>query len=156
MQIAANAVAYIHYTLTDDAGAVIDSSAGGSPLAYLHGCGNIVPGLEKALEGRTTGDKFTVAVAPEQGYGLRDDAKIQQLPKRVFKGARDIRPGMRFNSPSGPITVTRVQGDMVTVDGNHELAGQVLNFEIEVTNVREATGEELMHGHVHGEGGHQH
>ena len=156
MQITANAVAYFHYTLTDDAGTVIDSSSGGAPLAYLHGGGNIVAGLEKALEGRKAGDKLKVAVKPEEGYGVRDESLVQQLPRRVFKGVREISPGMQFNSPSGPITVTLVRGDMVTVDGNHALAGQTLHFDVEITQVREATGEELMHGHVHGEGGHHH
>lgn len=156
MQIAANAVVFIHYTLKDDAGTVIDSSSGGSPLAYLHGNGNLVAGLEKALEGRKAGDKLQVAVKPEEGYGVRDESLVQQMPRRAFKGVREIRPGMRFNSPAGPITVTKVQGDLVTVDGNHELAGVTLNFEVEVTQVREATGEEILHGHVHGEGGHHH
>ncbi len=156
MQISTNAVAFIHYTLTDDAGTVIDSSSGGQPLAYLHGGGNIVAGLEKALEGHKAGDTLKVSVSPEQGYGARDESLVQQLPRRTFKGVREIRPGMRFNSPAGPITVTGVQGDMVTVDGNHALAGQTLHFAVEITKVREATGEELLHGHVHGDGGHHH
>lgn len=156
MQIAANSVAYFHYTLTDDAGEIIDSSAGGSPLAYLHGNGNIVAGLEKALEGHKAGDKLKVAVKPEDGYGVRDESLVQQLPRRAFKGVREIGAGMRFNSPAGPITVIRVQGDLVTVDGNHALAGQTLHFEVEITQVREASGEEILHGHVHGEGGHHH
>jgi FKBP-type peptidyl-prolyl cis-trans isomerase SlyD len=160
MNIAANCVAYIHYTLTDPQGAVIDSSAGGEPLAYLHGAGNIIPGLEKALEGKQPGDKLTVTVAPEQGYGVRDEALVQQVPRRAFQGVGELKPGMRFHAQSerGPmqVTVTQVKGDMVTVDGNHDLAGQTLKFDVEVAKVREATSEELMHGHVHGEGGHHH
>ena len=160
MQIALNCVAYIHYTLKDDAGAVIDSSAGGEPLAYLHGVGNLVPGLEKALEGKQAGEKLSVKVAPEEGYGVRDEGLVQQVPRRSFQGVRDLKEGMRFQAQtqSGPVavTVTRVQGDMITVDGNHALAGVTLNFEVEVTKVREATAEELMHGHVHGPGGHHH
>jgi len=160
MQIAVNTVAYIHYTLKDDGGAVIDSSAGGEPLAYLHGAGNIVPGLEKALEGKSAGEKLSVKVAPEEGYGVRDEALVQQVPRRSFQGVRDLKAGMRFNAQTeqGPVavTITNVQGDMVTVDGNHALAGVTLNFDIEVTKVREATSEELMHGHVHGPGGHHH
>ena len=160
MQIALNCVAYIHYTLKDDAGAVIDSSSGGEPLAYLHGVGNLVPGLEKALEGKQAGEKLSVKVAPEEGYGVRDEGLVQQVPRRSFQGVRDLKEGMRFQAQtqSGPVavTVTRVQGDMITVDGNHALAGVTLNFEVEVTKVREATAEELMHGHVHGPGGHHH
>ena len=160
MQIAANSVAYIHYTLKDDAGTVLDSSAGGEPLAYLHGGGNIIPGLEKALEGKAEGDKFSVTVKPEEGYGVRDENMVQKVPRRAFQGVKDIKPGMRFNAQTAnghaTVTVVNVMGDMVTIDGNHALAGQNLNFEIEVTKVREATAEELMHGHVHGPGGHHH
>ena len=160
MQIAVNCVAYIHYTLKDDGGAVLDSSSGGEPLAYLHGAGNIVPGLEKALEGKQAGEKFSVKVAPAEGYGVRDENMVQQVPRRAFQGVKDVKPGMRFNAQTSGghamVTVTKVAGDMVTIDGNHALAGQNLNFDIEVTKVREATSEELMHGHVHGAGGHHH
>jgi FKBP-type peptidyl-prolyl cis-trans isomerase SlyD len=160
MQIAANCVVSIHYTLTDEAGAVLDSSSGGDPLAYLHGAGNIIPGLEKALEGKQAGDKLDVIVQPEDGYGVRDEGLVQQVPRRAFQGVRDIKPGMRFNANTGQgaaqVTVTQVQGDMVTIDGNHALAGVTLKFSVEVSKVREATAEELMHGHVHGPGGHHH
>lgn len=160
MQIAANCVAYIHYTLTNEAGTVIDSSQGGEPLAYLHGGGNIIPGLEKALEGKQAGDKLDVTVAPEEGYGVRDEKLIQQVPRRAFQGVKDVKPGMRFHANTGQgaaqVTVTQVQGDMVTIDGNHELAGVTLKFAVEVAKVREATAEELTHGHVHGPGGHHH
>ena len=160
MQIAANAVAYIHYTLTDEAGAVLDSSSGGEPLAYLHGAGNIIPGLEKALEGKQAGDKLDVTIRPEDGYGVRDENLVQQVPRRAFQGVSDVKAGMRFHANTGngqaQVTVTQVQGDMVTIDGNHALAGITLTFAVEVTKVREATSEELMHGHVHGPGGHHH
>ena len=160
MQIAPNAVVYMHYTLTDDSGKVIDSSSGGEPLAFLQGSGNIIKGLEKAVEGKQAGDKLTVKVPPEEGYGVRDAAQIQKVPRRAFQGVKDLKPGMRFTSQGshGPVevTVTAVQGDMVTVDGNHALAGVNLTFEVEITKVREATSEELMHGHVHGSGGHHH
>ena len=150
----------IHYTLTNDQGEVLDSSSGGEPLAYLHGSGNIIPGLEKALEGKQAGDKLVVKVAPADGYGERNDALIQQVPKRAFQGVAQIQPGMSFTAQSsqGPmqVTVTAVAGDMVTVDGNHPLAGETLNFDVEVTEVRKATLEELSHGHVHGPGGHHH
>ncbi|MGH8506149.1 MAG: FKBP-type peptidyl-prolyl cis-trans isomerase [Stenotrophobium sp.] len=160
MQIANQRVALFHYTLTDDKGEVIDSSAGGEPLAYLHGGGNIVPGLEQALEGKSAGDKLKVKVSPEQGYGARDEALVQNVPRRAFQGVADVQPGMSFRAdgPQGPVSVTvvKVAGDMVTIDGNHALAGENLNFDVEIAEVREATEEELAHGHVHGAGGHHH
>jgi FKBP-type peptidyl-prolyl cis-trans isomerase SlyD len=160
MQAAENSVVSIHYTLTNAQGEVLDSSRGGEPLVYLHGAGNIIPGLEKALIGKQAGDKLNVAVAPAEGYGERDEALIQQVPRRAFQGVKDIAPGMSFHAQSsqGPmqVTVTAVAGDMVTVDGNHPLAGETLNFDVEVTEVRAATLEELAHGHVHGAGGHHH
>lgn len=161
MLIAQDKVVLIHYTLTDEAGKVLDSSSGADPLAYLHGQGNIIPGLEKALEGKQVGDKLQVRVEPSEGYGVRDDSLVQQVPRRAFGSVSDVQPGMQFHAQSSQgqmrvVTVTRVQGDMVTVDANHPLAGEVLNFDVEVTEVREATGEELEHGHVHGQGGHHH
>ncbi len=160
MQIAANSVVYMHYTLTNDEGKVLDSSSGGEPLVYLHGGGNIIKGLEKALEGKQAGDKLNVKVPPEEGYGVRDESAIQKVPRRAFQGVRDLKPGMRFTAQGnhGPVEVTviSIQGDMVTIDGNHALAGVALNFEVEITKVREATAEELLHGHVHGAGGHHH
>ena len=160
MQVARDAVVLIHYTLTNDAGEVLDSSAGAEPLAYLHGGGNIVSGLEEALEGKVAGDKLKVAVPAEKAYGTHDASLIQQLPKRSFQGIGEVKAGMRFTAQTehGPrqVVVSRVVGDMVTVDGNHPLAGQALNFDVEVTEVRAATAEELTHGHVHGPGGHHH
>ena len=161
MNIGQDKVVLIHYTLTNDQGEVIDSSSGGDPLAYLHGQGNIIPGLEKALEGKQAGDKLDVKVAPGEGYGERDDKLVQQVPRRAFSGAKDVQPGMQFHAQTSGgqmrvVTVTRVVGDMVTVDGNHPLAGENLNFAVEVTEVRDATEEELSHGHVHGPGGHHH
>ncbi|MET0330047.1 MAG: peptidylprolyl isomerase [Dyella sp.] len=160
MQIAERTVAAFHYTLTDDQGQVIDSSEGREPLTYLHGTGQIVPGLEKAMLGRQAGDQFKVDVIPEEGYGVRYDDLTQEVPKDAFQGVEDLQPGMQFQGrgPQGAInvTVTKVEGDTVTVDGNHPLAGQTLHFAIEVTQVREASEEELSHGHVHGEGGHHH
>jgi len=154
MQIAKNAVVSIHYTLKDDAGAVLDSSEGGEPLAYLHGNGNLVPGLEAELDGKAKGAAFAVSVAPQHGYGERDAKLVQRVPKRMFEGQIDV--GMRFHAGPSVVTVTQVQGDMVTVDGNHPLAGQNLHFAVEVVEVRAATEEELEHGHVHGAGGHHH
>lgn len=160
MQAAENSVVSMHYTLTNNKGEVLDSSAGGDPLTYLHGSGNIIPGLEKALTGKQAGDKLKVTVEPTEGYGVHDPALVQQVPKRAFQGVPNIEPGMSFHAQSsqGPmrVTVTAVQGDMVTVDGNHPLAGETLNFEVEITEVRKATLEEISHGHVHGPGGHHH
>ena len=160
MQIADRSVVSIHYTLKNDRGEVIDSSAGAQPLVYLHGSGNIISGLEKALVGKVVGDKISVKIAPAEGYGERDARAIQDVPRRAFQGIRDIKVGMSFTAegPQGPtrVTVTRIVGDMVTVDGNHPLAGENLNFDVEITAVREASAEELAHGHVHGEGGHHH
>ena len=161
MLIAQDKVVLIHYTLTDDGGKVLDSSSGGDPLAYLHGQGNIIPGLEKALEGKQAGDKLNVRVEPAEGYGVRDDSLVQQVPRRAFGSVSKVEPGMQFHAQSAQgqmrvVTVTHVQGDMVTVDGNHPLAGEVLVFDVEVAEVRDATGEELEHGHVHGPGGHHH
>jgi FKBP-type peptidyl-prolyl cis-trans isomerase SlyD len=160
MLIAQDKVVLIHYTLTNDEGKTLDSSAGGDPLAYIHGQGNIIPGLEKALEGKQAGDKLTVKVEPAEGYGERDDRMVQQVPRRQFGGA-NVQPGMQFHAQTSQghtrvVTVTGVVGDMVTVDGNHPLAGEHLTFEVEVTEVREASAEEMEHGHVHGPGGHHH
>jgi FKBP-type peptidyl-prolyl cis-trans isomerase SlyD len=150
----------IHYTLKDDKGAVIDSSAGGDPLAYIQGHGNLVSGLEKALEGKKEGDSVVVSVTPEEGYGKHDAALIQRVPKRSMQGAGEIKKGMQFQARTDDgmrvFTVTAIAGDMVTLDGNHPLADRTLHFDVQVVNVRDATGEELEHGHVHGAGGHHH
>ena len=160
MQIADRTVASFNYTLTNDAGEVIDTSEGRSPLAYLHGAGNIVPGLEKEMAGRQAGDKFAVVVAPEEGYGLPNPMLVQTVPREAFQGVDQIEVGMEFQAltPQGPLSVvvSKVEADTVTVDGNHPLAGKTLHFAIEVTDVRDASVEELAHGHVHGPGGHHH
>ncbi|WP_266171794.1 FKBP-type peptidyl-prolyl cis-trans isomerase [Dyella subtropica] len=160
MQISERSVASFHYTLTDDQGQVIDSSEGREPLTYLHGTGQIVPGLEKAMEGRQAGDQFKVEVAPEEGYGVHHPELMQEVPRDAFQGVDNIEPGMQFQGrgPQGVlnVTVTKVDAETVHIDGNHPLAGKTLHFAIEVTDVREASEEELSHGHVHGEGGHHH
>lgn len=160
MQIAANAVVSIHYTLTNAAGDKLDSSEGQEPLAYLHGASNIIPGLENALVGKAVGDKLSVTVEPEEGYGEVREELVQEVDRSNFEGIDAVEPGMQFmaQTPWGqqPVTVVKVEGDNVTLDGNHPLAGQTLSFDVEVVEVREATEEELSHGHVHGEGGHEH
>lgn len=158
MQIAERCVVSFHYTLKNDQGEVLDSSAGAEPLAYLHGAGNIIPGLEKALSGKTAGEKLQVRIEPAEGYGERDEQLVQEVPRRAFQGVSDIQPGMSFSAQgaNGPlrVIVTRIAGDMVTVDGNHPLAGEPLNFDVEIATVRAASEEEVTHGHVHGPGGH--
>ncbi len=160
MQIANDRVVLIHYTLTNDAGETIDSSAGRDPLAYLHGRGNLIQGLESKLAGRVAGDKLDVRVAPGDGYGDVDPSLAQTVPRSAFPDDVDLQVGMRFQtqSPRGPqvVVVTHVSDESVRVDGNHPLAGQHLNFAVEITDVREASDEELEHGHVHGAGGHHH
>lgn len=160
MEIADRRVASFNYTLTNDAGEVLDSSEGREPLSYLHGKGNIVPGLEKVMAGKKVGDKFKVEVKPEEGYGVHNPALVQVVPRDAFRGVDKLEPGMQFRAESdhGPmmVVVTQVTGDQVTVDGNHPLAGATLHFDIEVTEVRDASVEEVLHGHVHGAGGHHH
>jgi FKBP-type peptidyl-prolyl cis-trans isomerase SlyD len=161
MVVAADKVVLIHYTLKNDAGAVLDSSADGDPLAYIHGHGNLVPGLERELEGKPVGEKLNVKIAPADGYGERDQKLIQRVPRRSFGSVSNLKTGMQFQAQTSDghtrvVTVTGIQGDMVTVDGNHPLAGEHLNFEVEIREIRDATEEELAHGHVHGPGGHHH
>jgi FKBP-type peptidyl-prolyl cis-trans isomerase SlyD len=156
MPIATNDVVTIHYTLKDDTDKVIDSSSGGEPLAYLHGHGNIVPGLERELAGKSVGERLTVRVPAAEGYGEYDRALVQKVPRRALKGIANLKVGMRLQAGHQAVTVTHIAGDMVTLDGNHPLAGQNLHFHVEITAVRPATEEELAHGHVHGSGGHHH
>ncbi len=160
MKIADRTVALFHYTLTDDAGAVLDTSRSGAPLTYLHGRGNIVPGLEKAMIGHAKGDTFKVDLTPVEGYGERVAALVQQAPVSMFPPEAVLEVGMQFMAESNmgkvQVTVVTVDGDTVTLDGNHALAGQALHFDVEVLGVREASVEEVLHGHVHGEGGHHH
>ena len=160
MQIAANRVAVIDYTLKDDDGDVLDASQNGEFL-YLHGAHNIIPGLEAALEGKQAGDSIDVSIEPKDAYGERDPERIQVVPRDMFQTDEEIQPGMQFHaqSPDGHmmvITVTEVDDDEVTIDGNHEMAGMNLHFTVDVVDVREATAEEIEHGHVHGPGGHDH
>lgn len=159
MKIAKHKVAAIHYTLTDNAGEVLDSSAGREPLYYIQGIGNLIPGMEEGLEGKSKGEKFTIKVSPEKGYGVRNDQQIQKVPRSAF-GTQEVKVGMQFsaggNHGSQIVTVTEIGNDTVTVDGNHPLAGVELNFDVEVMDVRDASAEEISHGHVHGPGGHHH
>ncbi len=159
MQIAQNTVVSIDYTLTNDDGDVLDTSSGAEPLIYIHGQGQIISGLESALAGRSTGDSFRVRIAPDDAYGEHDPELVQQARREQFTGELP-EVGMQVDA-SGPdghetLTVVAVEGDVVTLDGNHPLAGVPLTFEVTVVDVRTATSQELAHGHAHGPRGHDH
>ncbi|MFV2003819.1 MAG: peptidylprolyl isomerase [Gammaproteobacteria bacterium] len=160
MQIASNSVVTLHYTLKDNDGNVIDQSEDGSFL-YLHGAMNIIPGLENVLTGKAAGEELSVSVSPEEGYGVKDPERIQEVPKDMFENSEEIKVGVQFHA-QGPddnavvVTVAEVKDDVVVIDGNHALAGVDLNFDVKIIDVREASEEEISHGHVHGEHGHQH
>ncbi|HEY8666423.1 MAG TPA: peptidylprolyl isomerase [Tepidisphaeraceae bacterium] len=160
MQIGKNSVVAIDYTLTNPQGEVLDTSKGRGPLTYLHGVGGLIPGLERELEGKGAGDALQVTVVPEDGYGVRDDKMIHDVPRASFQGAPELKVGMQFQaqSPQGTriVRIVDIEGDNVKVDANHPLAGVPLHFDVNVVSVRQATPEELSHGHVHGEGGHHH
>lgn len=158
--IAENKVVTLDYTVKDEDGDIIDSSEGGDPLTYLHGANNIIPGLEAALIGKTAGEDFDVLIAPADAYGEYNEAMVQQVPMAAFEGVENVEPGMAFTAQTqgGPVQliVTDVDGDLVTVDPNHPLAGKTLHFSGTIADVRDATEEELAHGHVHGPHGHHH
>ncbi len=161
MEIKKHAVVAIDYELKDDDGNIIDTSAGGDPMHYLHGTHNIIEGLEKALAGKKAGDTVSVSIAPEEGYGVRDDSRIQSVPRDMFEDQSQVKVGEQFmaqglDGENLTVTITEVTDDKVVVDGNHPLAGKNLNFDVEIKDVRAATKEELDHGHVHGVGGHHH
>lgn len=148
-------VVIIHYTLKNDQGETLDSSVGADPLPYLHGGGNIVPGLENALAGKSVGDAVDVVVAPEEGYGVRNPEAIQDVPRDAFPEDAQVEAGAQFvmQDDGGqviPVWVAAVEGDTVTLDGNHPLAGVALHFSVTIEGVRDATEEEKSHGHPHG------
>ena len=157
MTIQLKSVVTIHYTLTDDSGAELESTLGGEPLVYLQGAGNIVRGLELALLGKQVGDNFTAIIEPREGYGERVPELVQTAPRAMFED-QDISVGMCFSAGAGASAVTfivrEVTQDQVVVDGNHLFAGKTLCYDISVQSVREATEEELIHGHVHRQGSH--
>ncbi len=160
MQAEKNKVVTIDYTLKDTDGNLIDESKDGQ-FAYLHGADNIIPGLEKGLEGKQAGDSVQVTINPADAYGEVDPAKIQKAPRNMFPPDVEIQPGMQFHAqtPDGQdvmVTVKAVEDDFVVIDGNHPLAGVTLNFDVTVRDVRDATAEEIEHRHVHGPGGHHH
>ena len=160
MQSAQDHVVSIDYTLKDDSGTVVDSSEGREPLAYLHGHGNIIPGLEKALEGRNPGESLTVSIPAAEAYGERDERLVQEVERSQFPEDAAIEPGLMFRAQVGGemrvFTVESVEGDTVRINGNHALAGMDLHFDVEVRDVRKASKTEIEHGHVHHGGDHSH
>ena len=161
MKITKDKVVGFDYKLTDSDGQVLDTSEGRQPLYYLHGAGNLIPGLESSLEGKSAGDQLQVTVEPSDGYGERNEALRQDVPRERFQGIDDLQLGMQFRVPTDNggnlvVTVVEIDDDVVTLDGHHTLAGVTLNFDVTVREVRDATDDELAHSHVHGPGGHEH
>ncbi len=158
--IGKHSVVEISYTLKNDAGEVLDSSEGGDPLMYLHGTHGLIQGLENELDGKKAGDAFVAVIPPELAYGEIDPDLIHSIDKSMFRGVDNIEPGMVFTAQGEhgqqQITVKSVEGGEVKIDGNHEMAGQTLHFDVQVVSVREATEEEIDHGHVHAPGDHHH
>lgn len=161
MTIAKDSAVFFNYTLTDSEGNTLDQSPEGQPLGYLHGHNNIIPGLEAQLLGKSAGDKFVAVVEAADAYGEYHEEAVQEVPREHFQGVDDIKVGMQFQAQAEGgqammVTVKDVTESIVTVDGNHPLAGKQLSFDVEIADVRSATEEELAHGHVHGAGGVQH
>jgi FKBP-type peptidyl-prolyl cis-trans isomerase SlyD len=159
MQITKNSVVSFHYTLNDADGKLLDTSAGRDAFAYIQGHSMIVPGLERQLEGRKAGESLLAVVSASEGYGELDPSLVHKVPKDRF-GGQNVEVGMQFQAGEqgemGVFTVIGLEDDIVVLNGNHPLAGVTLHFNVEITDVREATPDELSHGHVHGAGGHHH
>lgn len=159
MQIEKHKVVGIDYTLTNESGQVVDQSKEGFPLYYIQGIGNLIPGLEEALEGKSTGDSLKVSIPPDKAYGEKQSDLIQQVEKAAF-GDQAVAVGMQFTASAGDhqynVMITDVNDTHVTVDANHPLAGQTLHFDVTVQEIRDAHPEEISHGHVHGPGGQHH
>ncbi|OOV86762.1 FKBP-type peptidyl-prolyl cis-trans isomerase [Oceanospirillum linum] len=160
MGISKDKVVQFYYTLRDEAGELLESNVGADPVAYLHGHKNMMPGVEKALEGREAGGEFTVTLPPEETYGVRRENSEQRVPVKHLMGAKRWKPGMmavvQTEQGQRQVTVIKVGKFMVTVDTNHPMAGKTLTFDMVVADVRDATSEEIAHGHAHGIGGHHH
>ena len=161
MKIETNKVVSMHYTLKNDKGETLDTSEGKTPLPYIHGTGAIIHGLEKELEGKVTGDKIDARIEPKDAYGEYSEENLKKVPKAGFQGNEELKEGMQVqvgmeNGHHAIAIVSAVEGEEVTLDLNHPLAGMTLHFNVEIMDVRDAAPEELSHGHVHGPGGHQH
>jgi len=160
LMIGKHSVVSIHYTLKDDVGETMDSSEGAEPLVYLHGANNLIPGLENELQGKVTGAKFVATISPEDAYGEISEELVQTIAKEMFQDVENIEAGMTFmaqgeGGQQRQVRVTAVEGNDVTIDANHPMAGKKLHFDVEVVEVREATEQEIEHGHVH-QHGHDH
>ncbi|MGI2067202.1 peptidylprolyl isomerase [Shewanella sp. MF08487] len=157
MKITQHSAVTIHYRLSDEEGRLLEDSFDSEPMLYLHGTENLIPGLEAALDGKTKGEKLDVTISAEEAYGPYHDGLRQAVPLEAFGDIEDIVPGMRFIAETEmgqrPVQVMEVKDDVVIVDGNHPLAGQALNFSVEIIDVREASAEEISHGHIHAKGG---
>lgn len=160
MQVAKNKVVSIHYTLTSDKGELLDTSEGKAPLPYIHGNGQLIPGLEKELEGKVKDDEVKAVIAPEDAYGVYNHDQVFVVGKDGFQGEEELTVGLQVQVDTGQGqavgVVTKIEDENVTLDLNHPLAGQILHFDVKIADVRDATAEELDHGHVHGVGGVQH
>jgi len=161
MKVGKDKVVLMHYTLKNDVGDIIDSSDGSDPLPFLQGHGNIIPGLESALEGSKVGDKLDVSIKPEEGYGERMKDAIQEIPSSALKGVDEVKVGMQLQSQDQDgnaflVNVTKIEDNKITVDANHPLAGETLHFSVSIESIRKAEAEELSHGHVHADGQHHH
>ena len=160
MVVGNKSVVSFHYTLTNEQGAELESSRDRQPMTYLHGAHNILPGLEKAMAGKSAGDRLQVTLPPAEAYGERDPTRLRRIPAKHFRNPRRMQPGDRISlqtqQGSMPAVVVKVGRFNVDVDTNHPLAGETLTFDVEITEVRDASAEEIAHGHAHGPGGHQH
>ena len=156
MQITDKLAVSIHYILTNGAGEELDNSRKEQPMVYLHGAGQIIPGLENALKGKKVSDTFKVTIDPADAYGEKSDDMLQVVPMNMFADTGKVEVGMQFHADASHgvsvVTVTKVENDEVTIDGNHPLAGETLTFDVEVMDIRPATEDELSHQHIHGEG----
>ena len=153
MKIAKDHAVFFDYEVRNSRSELLDSSQDNSPMAYVHGYASIVPGLEKALEGKVVGEKLNVVVPPVEAYGLRDERRMAEVPRDIFPAGAEIKPGMRFRAQrddgADNVVVVSVTDKTVTVDANHPLAGETLTFDVTIRDVRPATAEEIAHGHVH-------
>ena len=160
MKIESGTVVSFHYTLRNEAGEELESSHGSQPSVYLHGANNIIRGLEKAMAGREPGDVFTVSLAPAEAYGAHDPSRMQRVPVKhlAYRGKLEAGKVVQLNTREGmrAVTVVKAGRHSADIDGNHPLAGQALTFDVEITDLRPATPEEMSHGHAHGPGGHHH
>ncbi len=161
MQIVKDTVVTLDFTLKDDSGSILDTTEGDQPLVYIHGSNNLIPGLERELEGKSSGDSFEITIPPTEGYGERDEKKVISVSKDMFPSDQPVSAGTSYESEDNegnPITikVVEVNDKEVKVDANHPLAGVNLHFAVAVKDIRDATSDELAHGHVHGPGGHEH